>query len=130
MTSETCQLHQGSWGEPLRPWWGDFDLVLSNPPYIPEALIAGLDPVVCHHEPRLALDGGADGLVSIRSIVTSAGQALAPGGWLLLEHHHDQSDAVLDCMRGAGLVQVAAAFDLQGIARFAMARRPSGGVIL
>tara|TARA_B100002051_G_scaffold166077_1_gene156851 strand:+ start:2757 stop:3647 length:891 start_codon:yes stop_codon:yes gene_type:complete len=124
VSSNHCQLHLGSWWEPLKPWWGEFDLVLSNPPYIPESLIAGLDPVVSNHEPHLALDGGADGLDSIRRVVARAGHALAPGGWLLLEHHHDQSDAVLDWLRGVGLVQVEAVRDLQGIVRFAMARRP------
>ena len=121
--SNAFQLHLGSWWEPLRSCWGEFDLVISNPPYIPEALLLQLDPVVRDHEPPVALDGGADGLDCIRSILCDAGKALAAGGWLLLEHHHDQSETVLRLMREAGLVDVASADDLQGITRFAMARR-------
>jgi len=117
-------LHCGSWWEPLRPWWGAFDLVLCNPPYIPSNLIDGLDPVVRDHEPRLALSGGADGLDSVRAVVKDAPRALSPGGWLLIEHHHDQSDAVVALMQGVGLSDVAAAPDLDGVRRFAMGRRP------
>jgi release factor glutamine methyltransferase len=117
-------LHGGSWWEPLRPWWGAFDLVLSNPPYIPSNLIRGLEPVVRDHEPHLALSGGADGLDSIRAVVKDAPRALAPGGWLLIEHHHDQSAAVVAMMQSVGLSDVAAAPDLQGVLRFGMGRRP------
>ena len=117
-------LHGGSWWEPLRPWWGGFDLVLSNPPYIPSNLIRGLEPVVRDHEPHLALSGGADGLDSIRAVVKDAPRALAPGGWLLIEHHHDQSASVVALMHSVGLSDVAAAPDLQGVLRFAMGRRP------
>ena len=120
------QLHQGSWWEPLRPWWGQLDLVVSNPPYIPAEVVDQLDPVVRDHEPRLALDGGLDGLDCCRSVVVGALEALAPGGWLLLEHHHDQSEAVLELMANAGLHDVQAAQDLEGIRRFALARRAAG----
>ena len=128
-----CCLHQGSWWDPLKPWWGSFDLVVSNPPYIPHPLMAGLDALVRNHEPHLALSGGEDGLVSIRAVVAEATQALSFGGLLLLEHHHDQSDCVLQLMQKAGLEQISAASDLQGVKRFAMGRRcvqssPSPGV--
>ena len=117
-----CLLHQGDWWEPLQPAKATFDLVISNPPYIPSALIAGLEGVVQNHEPHLALSGGSDGLESIRQIVQGACDALAPGGWLLMEHHHDQSSAVLDLMAAAGLVQGRAEQDLAGISRFAVAQ--------
>lgn len=123
-----CRLELGHWWDPLKPWWGQFDLVLSNPPYIPASVVDDLDPTVRDHEPRLALDGGPDGLRCIRSILASAQQALAPEGWLLLEHHHDQSHAVRELMDQAGLVDVTAARDLQGIARFALARQPANNV--
>lgn len=127
---DRVQLCSGSWWQPLEPWWGRLDLVVANPPYIPSALMADLDPVVRDHEPRLALDGGADGLDSIRSIVAGAGRALAPGGVLLLEHHHDQSAAVLTLLDRFGLEEVSAHADLEGVARFAVARRPrEGGAI-
>lgn len=125
LPSHCCQLHCGSWWEPLRSWWGEFDLVLSNPPYIPSDQMAGLPPVVRDHEPHLALSGGHDGLESIRCIVHGARLALSPGGHLLLEHHHDQSEAVLALMDQAGLERSEAASDLEGIMRFAIARRPA-----
>ncbi len=121
---ERVQLLQGTWWQPLQPWWGQLQLVLSNPPYIPTAVWAELEPVVRDHEPALALDGGADGLDAIRAIVDGACAALAPGGLLLLEHHHDQSSAVQALLRAAGLEAVAAHADLEGVQRFASARSP------
>ena len=123
-----CQLHHGSWWEPVLPWFGQLDLVMSNPPYIPSDLIKSLAPNVRDHEPTLALDGGGDGLDCIRSIVAGAAQALAPGGWILLEHHYDQSERVLALLGEAGLSNVGAALDHCGIARFAMACRPAEDV--
>ena len=122
-TSPNWQLHQGSWWEPLRPWWGQFDLVVSNPPYIPDRVVEALDPLVRDHEPRQALCGGEDGLDCCRAIVSLAPRALSAGGWLLLEHHHDQSDQVLALMRSAGLTFVQSRSDLCGVKRFAIARR-------
>jgi release factor glutamine methyltransferase len=98
--------------------------VVSNPPYIPTAVWAQLDACVRDHEPSLALDGGADGLDAIRAIAAGAIHHLAPGGWLLLEHHHDQSSAVLDLLVAAGLERAQAHRDLEGIWRFASGRRP------
>ncbi|MDM7938466.1 MAG: peptide chain release factor N(5)-glutamine methyltransferase [Cyanobium sp. CZS 48M] len=117
-------LHHGSWWEPLRPHWGSLDLVVSNPPYIPTDVFEELEPVVRDHEPRLALDGGPDGLNAIRDLVGGAWAALAPGGWLLLEHHHDQSDAVAELLLSCGLVEISSHPDLEGRWRFAQARRP------
>ena len=117
------QLHQGSWWQPLRPWWGQLDLVVSNPPYIPAGVVDQLDPVVRDHEPRLALDGGLDGLDCCRLLMDGAAEALAPGGWLLLEHHHDQSAAVAELLRAAGLQECRQEKDLEGQLRFAVARR-------
>lgn len=118
-----CQIHQGDWWDPLQPWRGGFDLVISNPPYIPSALIPSLDGVVRDHEPHLALSGGSDGLQAIRIIIQGAIEALAPNGWLMLEHHHDQSADVLALMDEVGLVHARAEHDLGGIARFAVAQK-------
>lgn len=115
---------QGSWWEPLRPHWGALQLVVANPPYIPERVWATLDPVVRMHEPKLALSGGEDGLRDIRAIGADAAAALAPGGLLLLEHHHDQSAAVLSLLAGAGLNTIRAHRDLEGKQRFVSARAP------
>ena len=120
-----CSLHLGSWWTPLKTWWGSLDLVISNPPYIPYSVVDGLEAVVRDHEPHLALSGGEDGLDAIRAVVDGAPTGLSPGGWLLLEHHHDQSGPVTKLMRDAGLVEVRAAADLEGTFRFALARNPS-----
>lgn len=125
---DRVSLIRGDWWEGLRPWWGSLDLVVSNPPYIPTACIETLDPVVRQHEPRLALDGGADGLGPIRAIVADAARALAPGGRLLLEHHHDQSQAVGSLLAAAGLEAVQAHRDLEGVLRFASARRQARSI--
>ena len=118
------ELQAGSWWQPLRAHWGMLELVVANPPYVPSAVWAGLEPVVRDHEPCLALDGGPDGLREIRAIAAGAAAALAPGGWLLLEHHHDQGQAVAALLAAAGLEQLQAHPDLEGVRRFACARRP------
>lgn len=122
---ERVELIQGSWWQPLVEQWGQLDLVVANPPYIPSRVWEQLEPVVREHEPELALNGGGDGLDAIRAIAKDAHQALAPGGWLILEHHHDQSTAVLALLQAAGLDHVQAHPDLEGHARFASARRAS-----
>jgi release factor glutamine methyltransferase len=71
-----------------------FDLVISNPPYIPSAEIASLPPEVRDHDPRGALDGGPDGLECFRLLARQAGAFLKPGGRLMLEFGDDQADAV------------------------------------
>ena len=102
---------QGNW---LQGIGGPFDAIVSNPPYI-----AARDPhlAALAHEPQSALVSGADGLEAIRAIIALAPAALAPGGWLLLEHGHDQSDAVQALLRAAGFVRVQTRNDLAGIPR-------------
>jgi release factor glutamine methyltransferase len=88
---------QGAWFAPLA---GErFDLIVSNPPYIAEH-----DPHLpaLRHEPALALTSGADGLDAIRQLIADAPAHLRPGGWLLLEHGHDQGRAVMALFRQAG----------------------------
>ena len=120
-----CSLHLGAWWAPLKSWWGCLDLVVSNPPYIPSSVVQNLESVVRDHEPHLALSGGEDGLDAIRAVVDGAPTGLSPGGWLLLEHHHDQSAQVTQLLRDAGLMEVSAAADLEGTLRFALARKPA-----
>jgi release factor glutamine methyltransferase len=79
----------GSWFAPLAPG-PFFDVIVSNPPYIPSKDISGLAPEIRDHEPVTALDGGYDGLSCIREIVTHAGDYLVPGGQLVLEMGFDQ----------------------------------------
>jgi release factor glutamine methyltransferase len=116
------RLIAGDWFDAVAPWWGELPLVLANPPYIPSEAVNQLDPVVRDHEPRLALDGGGDGLACIRRLVAQAPRALAPGGWLLLEHHHDQSPAVITLFAHHGLLDVQAHSDLEGQRRFVCGR--------
>ena len=124
---ERFLLVRSDWWEALQPWWGGLDLVVANPPYIPTITVEGLEPVVRDHEPRRALDGGSDGLAALRTICAGAAEALAPGGVLVLEHHHDQSPSVLALLERAGLEDVQAHRDLEGVRRFASGRRPSSG---
>ena len=122
--ADRVQLLEGSWWQPLRPWWGQLELVVSNPPYIPTAVWAGLEPGVRDHEPVIALDGGVDGLDALRLLVDGAAAAVAPGGLLLMEHHFDQSSAVIDLLTAGRFAEVQAHRDLEGVARFASARWP------
>jgi release factor glutamine methyltransferase len=94
------------------------DLIVTNPPYIPSAEIAGLDIEVREHDPLRALDGGTDGLDAYRVIAPEAARLLAPGGLLVVEVGHDQSDDVADLMTAAGLTPPGPAkADLGGIPR-------------
>lgn len=121
---DRVQLRHGSWWQAVEEQWGRLDLVVSNPPYIPTAVWQQLEVGVREHEPELALNGGSDGLDAIRAICAGAAAALAPGGLVLLEHHHDQSDAVLQLLQQAGLQQPRAHNDLEGVRRFASAWAP------
>lgn len=91
-----------------------FHVIVSNPPYI-----ADHDPhlAALQHEPPIALSSGADGLNAIRTIITHAPEHLHPGGWLLLEHGHDQAPQVQHLLRLQGFAHVQSRTDLAGIAR-------------
>ena len=78
-----------------------FDAVVSNPPYIPTADIDALEPEVSAHEPRLALDGGVDGLDAYRVLAPQVMRVLKPGGVFALEIGHDQGQAVEALMQAA-----------------------------
>lgn len=93
---------------------GSFDIITSNPPYIPTAVIATLEPEVREHEPRMALDGTADGLEFYRRIAKNAGTWLKPGGTIYLEIGHDQGEAVSGLLEDAGLKHVRVVKDLPG----------------
>jgi release factor glutamine methyltransferase len=106
----------GDWDDALS---ARFDLVLSNPPYIPSADIVDLMPEVARHEPRRALDGGADGLDAYRRILAALPGLLAPGGVAVLELGAGQADAVKALWGGP--VEFRA--DLGGIVRAMVLRR-------
>ena len=100
---------QGDWFAPLAD--RRFDLIVSNPPYIDgaDAHLAAL-----HAEPIAALTPGPDGLAALRVLARGAPSHLQPGGWLLLEHGHDQGAAVRSLLQAAGLEQVQTRRDLGG----------------
>ncbi len=96
---------------------GSYGFILSNPPYIPTAVIDNLMPEVRDHEPHLALDGEADGLIFYRRICGQAGDFLREGGRLLMEIGADQGQAVTDLMTQAGFENVKVHQDLAGLDR-------------
>jgi release factor glutamine methyltransferase len=89
-----------------------FDLVVSNPPYIRSGDLAGLDPEVRDHEPRLALDGGPDGLTAYRRLAEEIPRVLRPGGRFALEIGWDQGAAVAALFTDAGAQGVRIVRDL------------------
>ena len=99
-----------------------FDLVLSNPPYIPDGDRAGLAVEVREHEPEMALFAGADGLEIYRRLIPQAWQRLQPGGWLVMEIGWAQAEAIRALLTAAGFVQVSFVADLAGIERVASAQ--------
>lgn len=115
------EFQQGRWMDRLA---GGYHLIVSNPPYIAEG-----DPHLdaLGHEPRSALTAGPDGLDDLRSIVTQAPPQLQPGGWLLLEHGHDQAHAVRALLRSGGFVAVDSRDDLAGITRCSGGQWPGQG---
>jgi release factor glutamine methyltransferase len=88
-----------------------FDLIVSNPPYVAQG-DAHLRKGDLRFEPQQALVGGADGLESMRRIVSGAPQHLTPGGWLLMEHGYDQAGACRRLLEQAGFAQLVSASDL------------------
>ncbi len=103
---------------------GLFDLIVSNPPYVPEGDAPGLAPEVVGHEPATALFAGPDGLRDARVIVDLAGARLAPGGSLVLEIGVGQWPQVQAALAGAGLgAHAHVRQDLQGIPRAVVATR-------
>lgn len=96
---------------------GQFDIIISNPPYIPTSEIENLAPEVAQYEPKLALDGGEDGLSCYRAVVASLPAHLKIGGIAVLELGFGQQQAVESLALQHGLTPVAIAHDLQGIVR-------------
>jgi release factor glutamine methyltransferase len=102
---------------------GPFDLIVANPPYIPSGDIGGLAPEVRLFDPRLALDGGADGLDFYRSIAVRAPALLAPGGAIVVEIGAGQVELVAAILAAADLVVAAPRPDLNGVPRALVAAK-------
>ena len=123
--AERCALLRGDWTAGLDE--EGFDLVLSNPPYIPTGDIAGLEPEVREHEPRLALDGGADGLDAYRRLAPEILRVLKPGGLFAVEVGAGQCEAVVALFQAAGAVDLRTLKDLSGVDRVAVgSKKPLG----
>ncbi len=110
---------RGNWFSPLTGRC--FEMILSNPPYIPES-DTHLSRGDVRFEPRTALASGADGLTDIRQLVSGAGRYLRSPGWLLLEHGYDQGKAVTALLHEAGFLDVVDLSDLLGHGRVAIGR--------
>jgi release factor glutamine methyltransferase len=123
--SERVLLAQGDLYEPLRTQItaSPFHIIVANPPYIPSGAIEGLDRNVRDYEPRLALDGGTDGLRLIRQILTGAPERLLPGGRVYVEIQFDQAEPVRALAIAAGLTEIRILRDHAGNDRVVAARR-------
>lgn len=111
-------------GDLLAPVAGEsFDLIVSNPPYVPTADRDSLAVEVRDFEPALALFAGADGLDIYRRLIPAAFTALAPGGWYVCEIGFGQSEAVRSLLADAGFAGIQFTHDLQGIPRVAEGQR-------
>ena len=113
------RLVPGDWRQPgwQRPLGGPFDLLVSNPPYIEAGTIERLMPEVARFEPRLALDGGPDGLAAYRAIALAAPDLVVPGGRILVEAGEGQVPEISRIFASAGFAIEAPWKDLGGIDR-------------
>ena len=118
-------LMRGDWTAGL--YDGQFDLVVSNPPYIPTGEIATLAPEVRDHEPRLALDGGPDGLDAYRELAPQILRVLAPGGRFAVEIGPDQAGAVETLFHDAGAEALSVTKDLADRERVVSGRKKGLG---
>ena len=116
--AERAQFQLGDWGQGLA---GGFDIIASNPPYIPDGEIDGLEPEVAAFEPRLALAGGADGLDCYRLLAPQMARLLVPGGLAALEVGMGQAEAVAALLSEAGLTIRGIKRDLGGVERCVLA---------
>ena len=107
---------QGDWFDALAGA-PRFDLIVSNPPYIASGVIETLAPDVRDFDPRLALDGGADGLRPYRIIAQQAQRFLKPGGWVLVEIGYDQGEAVQALFAACDFVDIGLHRDMAGLDR-------------
>ena len=112
----------GNWWTPLEKYKGEFDFVISNPPYIPKEIYKKLPIEVKNFEPEIALVGGEDGLRHIKQIIKFAPQFLKEKGWLILENHFDQGVKVRQLFLENKFKFVEVINDYSGIGRFTIGR--------
>jgi release factor glutamine methyltransferase len=114
--AERFDVRAGYWFKPLKRG-EQFDLIVSNPPYIKTAEIEGLMPEVRDHDPRAALDGGIDGLNAHRAVAFSARPFVTPGGRIALEVGAAQGAAVANILKTGGFSDIRVKKDLAGLDR-------------
>jgi release factor glutamine methyltransferase len=114
---DRAQFRSGDWDRSLLP---SYDVVISNPPYIPTQTIPTLQPEVASFEPSVALDGGRDGLDAYRRLAPAAARLMTDSGLVAVEVGMGQADSVIQIGRSAGLQHVATAIDLAGVGRCAL----------
>jgi release factor glutamine methyltransferase len=120
---DAIDFSQGNWWSSLGQLRGKVAAMLSNPPYIPSAEVLRLQPEVANHEPHLALDGGIDGLNSIRVLVDTAPEYLQPGGIWLIEMMAGQGQSVVELLEQQGsYTDIEIIDDLAGLDRFVLAK--------
>ena len=103
---------------PLASLRGSLDMVVANPPYLPAMTLASLPAEVVRFEPRLALDGGPDGMRVLRRLIAEAPAHLRPGGWLVMEIGEEQAGALASLMAAQGFSAIGARRDLRGVERY------------
>lgn len=119
--SEHVHFYKGDFLQPLQGLC--FDLIVSNPPYIPSGEIEHLQPEVAEYEPREALDGGLDGLDYYRRFAVEAPEYLRPGGILAVEVGAGQSSSVQEIFRNAGFTNVRSICDYSNIERVVLGEK-------
>ena len=122
--SDHVHFHKGSWLSPISHLKGNLSAIVSNPPYIPSPTVLTLQPEVINHEPRLALDGGTDGLDSIRKLIEQGTLYLKPSGIWLIELMSGQAKIVTALLIAqSSYTSIQIHKDLSGIQRFVSARK-------
>ncbi|MCB9984743.1 MAG: peptide chain release factor N(5)-glutamine methyltransferase [Micavibrio sp.] len=114
--SNRCTILSGSWCEPLEKW-AKFDLIVSNPPYIPSKNIPNLQKEVRNHDPIFALDGGEDGLTPYKNLLPNLKKHLAVGGRIFFEIGVHQSEDVMRLAKDSCATLIRITKDLGGIPR-------------
>ncbi|PKI49127.1 hypothetical protein CRG98_030473 [Punica granatum] len=119
---DIIEVREGSWFEPLKEFQGKLTGLVSNPPYIPSMNIPGLQAEVGKHEPRLALDGGADGLDDLLHLCHGAASMLRPGGYFAFETNGErQCKFLVDYMENelkGSFLDIQVVSDFAGFQRF------------
>ncbi|AFZ53933.1 peptide chain release factor N(5)-glutamine methyltransferase [Cyanobacterium aponinum] len=111
----------GSWFDPINDLKNSFSLIVSNPPYIPSQMVLELEPEVVNHEPKIALDGGEDGLKDIRYLIENSPNFLVKDGFLILEIMAGQGKIVENLLKENGSYKnIKIEYDLAGLDRFAI----------